>query len=46
VPEQAKNELEFFFVRRMDEVLNLALEKSPFVTAPVPAESTPTEVRA
>jgi ATP-dependent Lon protease len=46
VPEQAKNELEFFFVRRMDEVLNLALEKSPFVTAPVPTESTPTEVRA
>ncbi len=39
VPEQAKKEMEFFFVSRMDEVLGLALEKSPFVAA-VPAVAT------
>ena len=30
VPEQAKKEMEFIFATRMDEVLNAALESSPF----------------
>src|ERR671930_350722 len=30
VPEQAKNEMEFIFVQRMDEVLKAALEQDPF----------------
>jgi len=34
VPEQAKKEVEFFFVTRMDEVLSLALEKPPFAAVP------------
>jgi ATP-dependent Lon protease len=29
VPEQAKNEMEFFFVKRMDEILPLALTEVP-----------------
>ena len=29
VPEQVKNEMEFFFVKRMDEVLPLALTEMP-----------------
>jgi ATP-dependent Lon protease len=49
VPEQAKKELEFIFVTKMDEVLQNALETSPFKTAPaeVPPEIKPEpEVRA
>lgn len=49
VPEQAKKELEFIFVTKMDEVLVNAMETSPFKTPPaelpkeLPAEP---EVRA
>jgi ATP-dependent Lon protease len=47
VPEQAKKEVEFFFVTRMDEVLTLALESNPF-TAPPPTtgDEPKTEIRA
>jgi ATP-dependent Lon protease len=34
VPEQARNEIEYIFVTRMDEVLNHALESSPFKAVP------------
>jgi len=37
IPEQAKQEVEFHFVSNLDEVLKLALEKSPFVENPAPA---------
>ena len=46
VPEQAKKEVEFFFVTRMDEVLTLALEKSPFATPPGAPEEPKPEIRA
>jgi ATP-dependent Lon protease len=46
VPEQVKKDVEFFFATRMDEVLNLALEKPPFVTAPPAAEGAAAEIRA
>ena len=46
VPEQAKKELEFHFVTRMDEVLNLTLESSPWKTPPPAEEPKPAEVRA
>jgi ATP-dependent Lon protease len=46
VPEQAKKEVEFFFVTRMDEVLSLALETPPFAVAPPPADEPKPEVRA
>ena len=48
VPEQAKKDMEFFFVTRMDEALDLALEKSPFVPVPVAAAGDPAnpEIRA
>ena len=39
VPDQARNELEFIFVSRMDEVLNAALEQPPFKPG---TEMTPT----
>ncbi|MBM4381537.1 MAG: endopeptidase La, partial [Deltaproteobacteria bacterium] len=47
VPEQARNELEFIFATRMDEVLHAAMETGPFKNAiPVPAEAAaPPEVR-
>jgi len=46
VPEQARNELEFIFATRMDEVLHAAMETDPFKNAlPVPAEATAPEVR-
>jgi ATP-dependent Lon protease len=34
VPDSVKKALEFNFVSKIDEVLNLALERTPFVTAP------------
>jgi ATP-dependent Lon protease len=34
VPDQAKQETEFIFVSRMDEVLDAALETTPFKTPP------------
>jgi ATP-dependent Lon protease len=34
VPEQARKEIEFVFVSRMDEVLDAAMESSPFKTRP------------
>ena len=34
MPEQAKKELEFIFATKMDEVLEAALEKSPFKSSP------------
>jgi len=34
VPEQARKEIEFIFVSRMDEVLDHAMESSPFKTHP------------
>jgi ATP-dependent Lon protease len=46
VPEQAKKEVEFFFVTRMDEVLGLALERPPFATVPPAGEEPKPEVRA
>jgi ATP-dependent Lon protease len=47
VPEQAKKEIEFHFVSRMDNVLDLALESTPWKTAPAqPAEEPKPEVRA
>jgi ATP-dependent Lon protease len=46
VPEQAKKEVEFFFVTRMDEVLTLALERSPFATPPGSPEEPKPEIRA
>ncbi len=36
VPEQAKNEMEFIFASKMDDVLKAALEEDPF-TQPAPA---------
>jgi ATP-dependent Lon protease len=36
VPEQAKKEVEFIFASTMDDVLNAALEKSPFTQAAGP----------
>jgi ATP-dependent Lon protease len=45
VPEAVQKELEFFFVGRIDEVLNLALEKTPFISAPPPPQVSD-EVRA
>jgi ATP-dependent Lon protease len=47
VPEQAKKELEFHFVTRMDEVLNLTLESNPWKTPPATTTEEPkAEVRA
>ncbi len=47
VPEQAKKEIEFHFVSRMDNVLDLALESTPWKTAPAPAPEEPkAEIRA
>ncbi|MBI5477852.1 MAG: endopeptidase La, partial [Deltaproteobacteria bacterium] len=46
VPEQAKREVEFHFVTRMDEVLNLALEKTPFTTGPAASADGSAEIRA
>ncbi|MBL8951425.1 MAG: endopeptidase La [Myxococcaceae bacterium] len=46
VPEQAKKEIEFHFVSRMDNVLDLALESTPWKTAPATAEEPKAEVRA
>jgi ATP-dependent Lon protease len=48
VPDQAKKELEFHFVTRMDEVLNLTLETSPWKAGTPPAveEPKPPEIRA
>src|SRR5581483_4818982 len=47
VPEQAKKEIEFHFVSRMDNVLDLALESTPWKSAPPPAAEEPkAEVRA
>jgi len=48
VPEQAKKDMEFFFVGRMDQALDLALEKSPFVAVPAVAPGDPAnpEIRA
>ncbi|WP_373045124.1 endopeptidase La [Vulgatibacter sp.] len=37
IPEQAKQEVEFHFVSNLDEVLELTLEKTPFVENPAPA---------
>jgi ATP-dependent Lon protease len=49
VPDQAKNEMEFIFVTRMDEVLRAALETDPLKNAPPEVapkpEGTP-EIRA
>jgi ATP-dependent Lon protease len=38
VPEQARNEIEFIFATRMDEVLEAAMETSPFKTPVTPPE--------
>jgi ATP-dependent Lon protease len=38
VPDQAKKDIEFIFATRMDEVLDAALEKSPFKTPVAPPE--------
>jgi ATP-dependent Lon protease len=47
VPEQAKKDLEFHFVTRMDEVLNLTLESNPWKSPPAtPAEEPKPEIRA
>ncbi|MBX7097993.1 MAG: endopeptidase La [Myxococcaceae bacterium] len=46
VPEEVRKELEFFFVTKIDEVLELALEKSPWRAAPPPAEEPKAEIRA
>jgi ATP-dependent Lon protease len=47
VPEQAKKDMEFHFVTRMDEVLNLTLETSPWKTPPPAVEEPkPAEIRA
>jgi len=43
VPEQAREELEFIYVAHLDEVLNAALERSPFVP---PAAVAAPEARA
>jgi ATP-dependent Lon protease len=40
VPEQAKNDIQFIFATRMDEVLEAALETSPFKTPPEGGEKT------
>ena len=41
VPESARAELEFVFVKRLEEVLEAALERSPIANAPLtpPLES-------
>ena len=39
VPAQARNEIEFHYVTRMDDVLRLTLEKDPFVTVKKPRTS-------
>ena len=46
VPEQARKELEFIFVSKMDEVLLQALETSPFKALPASAEEPKAEIRA
>jgi ATP-dependent Lon protease len=52
VPDQAKKDMEFVFVTRMDEVLQNAMETSPFKSPPgdLPApeikQETPPEIRA
>ncbi|MBL8924184.1 MAG: endopeptidase La [Myxococcaceae bacterium] len=46
VPDVVKNELQFFFVTKIDEVLDTVLEKSPFGAPPKPAEPANPEVRA
>ncbi len=46
VPEQAKKDMEFFFVTKMDEVLNLTLETSPWKAAPAATEEPKAEIRA
>ncbi|MDX2013756.1 MAG: endopeptidase La [Myxococcaceae bacterium] len=47
VPEPVRNELQFFFVSKIDEVLDTVLEKSPFSAAPAtPVEPPNPEVRA
>jgi ATP-dependent Lon protease len=46
VPEQVQKDIEFFHVSRMDEVLNLALERSPFVTPPPADDKGTGEIRA
>jgi ATP-dependent Lon protease len=46
VPEQVQKDIEFFHVSRMDEVLNLALERSPFVTPPPVDDKGTGEIRA
>lgn len=46
VPEPVRNELQFFFVSKIDEVLDTVLEKSPFGVAPKPPEAANPEVRA
>jgi ATP-dependent Lon protease len=45
VPEVVRKELEFFFVSKIDEVLELVLEKSPFIAPPVTEAGVP-EIRA
>jgi ATP-dependent Lon protease len=47
VPEVVRKDLEFFFVKHVDEALALVLEKPPFVAAPVvEGEAANPEVRA
>jgi ATP-dependent Lon protease len=47
VPEAVRSALEFHFVMHIDDVLKLALERSPFVAVPAPPVEEPkTEVRA
>ena len=46
VPEQAKKDMEFFFVTKMDEVLNLTLETSPWKAPPAATEEPKAEIRA
>jgi ATP-dependent Lon protease len=47
VPEVVRDELQFFFVSKIDEVLDTVLEKSPFAAAPPkPVEPANPEVRA
>ncbi len=46
VPEQVKKDIEFHFMSRMDDVITLALESSPWKTAPAVVEEPKAEVRA
>jgi ATP-dependent Lon protease len=46
VPDEVKKEIEFLFATRMDEVLNWALEKSPFITPLPPTDEAMVPVRA